>query len=128
MSAENPILGTQRYFWRKWKKIQKMSSGNPILGAQRYFWAKWRKMTENRPRQYANLQKTPPHTAKSKNPENLGVARCPVQKCKKRKENKAKLLYFTIFTIKTNAFLTFLRFFHFGTRIFTKNATCWSNN
>ena len=45
------------------------------------------------------------------------------QKSKKHKENKAKLLFFTIFHIKHNGFFTFLCFLHFRTRILTKNAT-----
>jgi len=85
-------------------------------------------MTENRPRSCAALHKTPPHTAKSKIPENPGVARSRVQKCKKRQENKAKLLYFTIFHIKHNGILTFLRFLHFRTRILSKSATFFAKN
>ena len=80
-------------------------------------------MTENIPRSLANNKKTPPHTAKSKIPENPRIARFPGQKCKKRQENKTKLLYFTIFTIKHNGFFTFLRFLRFRIRILSKSAT-----
>ena len=45
------------------------------------------------------------------------------QKCKKPQENKAKLLFFTIFHIKRNGFFTVLRFLHFRTRILSKSAT-----
>ena len=80
-------------------------------------------MTENRPRSCAALWKTPPHTAKSKIPENPGIPRSRVQKLKKAFVFKAKLLFFTIFHIKTNGFLSFLRFLRFRTRIINKSAT-----
>ena len=51
---------------KKMKEIhRKMSAENPILGTQRYFWRKWRKMTENAPNPIALYTKAPPHTTKS---------------------------------------------------------------
>ena len=80
-------------------------------------------MSENAPRSSANLHKTPPHTAKSKIPENPGIPSFPGLFCKKTFVFKIKLLFFTIFHIKHNGFFTFLCFLHFRTRILTKNAT-----
>ena len=47
---------------------KKMSAENPILGTQRYFWRKWRKMTENRPRVCALTIKMGSHYRKIENP------------------------------------------------------------
>ena len=48
-----------------------MSAGNPILGTQRSFWRKWRKMIEHMPKP---TESTHTHTAKSKILENLSVS------------------------------------------------------
>ena len=100
MSIEMPIeMSIEMLMKMSIKMSIEMSAENPILGTQRYFWRKWRKMTENGPRALSLRLKWRHTTAKSKIPENPGVPWFRVLFFKKPIIFKRFLLFFTIFHI-----------------------------
>ena len=125
MSGENPILGTQRYFrWKQYENgyVDQNVSREPDF---RYTTALLKKMKENDRKCTKTYTKhTHTHTAKSKIPENPGVPRFRVQKCKNTCFSKHNCCCFTSVHIKRNVvFLTVLCFLYFRRMIFTKHAS-----
>ena len=129
MSAENPILGTQRYFWRKWRKMQKHVSWEPNFRYTTILLKKMKGNDRKYTKTHSHLYKTPPHTAKSKISENAEIPSVRSLFCVFTQGFSLKMPLFYNFPHETLCFFsTFLRFLHFRTRIFTKSATFFAEN
>ena len=97
MPAENPILGTQRYF--RWKQengyVHQNVSREPDFG-------KWQNIGTK-----THGKHTHTHTAKSKIPENPGIPSVRGHFCVLIKDSHYKCLFFTIVHIICGVFAAF---------------------